>query len=248
MNLKTLTKPFKRAIATLGIGNPHTGYDNSEAALMMAGVKPVGIFGDTQITAQLQIAIHKGNIIVAGEFPFKQIYRVYCKHDELEKAKQAINSLKGGERSEIYNFTIANVYEGWSPGPEEKDLEEGKLTFIDFEMESTIFVLAQKDKIKDAHELIILYYNDIFESPYISAERRRQLQSTEWEEGSALVGKILGFTDNDIAWFNGEKYQNPVIKGLMTYTNDWRQTIRQEIMLEDAEDRFSGLKSPENNL
>ena len=89
MKIATLLNPFKRAVASLGIGNPHTNA-HGEAALMMAGVKPVCIMRENELTAQMQVAIDRGNIIIVHEELFQKKYRIYCHPETHDTAKHVI--------------------------------------------------------------------------------------------------------------------------------------------------------------
>jgi len=227
MKIATLLNPFKRAVASLGIGNPHTNA-HGEAALMMAGVKPVCIMRENELTAQMQVAIDRGNIIIVHEELFQKKYRIYCHpetHDtakhviELEKQLNEENNPKAYKQMQhIFKETTTTkdieqliagnlkiirpiqLYEGVNNDMLEKHVKTGRLTYIEYNHDETMLTIAQKNQIANAHELVILLYNKKdLKTPHVSEERREELTEMDWETAGARIGQILGFTDNDIA-------------------------------------------------
>ncbi len=115
-------------------------------------------------------------------------------------------------------------------GKNDKDLEqavkEGKIAATDLNAEELIVqVFAQASHIEDGKEVFARYY--------LSPEEHDYPRLSDKEAGKR-IGKLLGYTENDIAWFTGEKYQSPLIEAVMTQTAPLRRWARKEVMLMDG--------------
>lgn len=103
-----------------------------------------------------------------------------------------------------------------------KLIQAGQIVHIgDYQFkDKKLQVYAQSDKVEDGKELYARYYNDGTGYP--------ELDDTEEFK---RVGKLLGYTDNDVLFATREKYQSPLINRLLVDTNDFRCKIRKEYML-----------------
>lgn len=104
--------------------------------------------------------------------------------------------------------------------PLEEALAKGTLAAVDIRSELLTKVFAQSGKVEEGKELYARYYKD-----------SEGYQRLEGDEAAKRVGHLLGFTDNDVAWFTGEKYQNPAVHKLMEMTNGIRQYARRESLI-----------------
>ena len=150
------------------------------------------------------------------------------------KRSDEIQSFLDGETTVLKPFidslsTFEQVTKSAIDPEIKKGLEDGRYIRVDFNQKSTDFVLAQSENIEDGKELLSRYFNN--NNGY------KPLEGNKWNE---RIGQLLGYTDNDIAWSNATKYQNPVIKMLMEKTSDIRHKARKIVMLHDAQ---SGPKS-----
>lgn len=84
-------------------------------------------------------------------------------------------------------------------------------------------VVAQASKIEEGRELFASYFLD----PTSSSR-------AEYAASIRRIGELLGYTENDTAWFLQSKYQNPLIRYLMASTMDLRAWARKECMLSAA--------------
>ncbi len=97
------------------------------------------------------------------------------------------------------------------------------LSSVDYVTEITLSVYAQKDKVEDGKELYARYYKN--------GEGYEKLSE---KDAAKRIGRLLGFTENDLAWHTGEKYQNPVVLKFMEATQNIRQQARTKLMLMDT--------------
>lgn len=105
----------------------------------------------------------------------------------------------------------------------ERAVGEGKLSMVEFETKAQLVsVFAQANKRAEGKELFARYY-----------EGGKGYQNLG-DQAARRVGELLGFTKNDISWFYGEKYQNPIIEKLMEKTRGIRAYARRQLMLMDA--------------
>ena len=81
-------------------------------------------------------------------------------------------------------------------------------------------VFAQKDKIKDGKELFARYYKG--GEGYTPLETHEEIRR---------VGELLGYTNNDIAFCLGEKYNNLTSQTILNATDNLRRWARKEYML-----------------
>lgn len=84
-----------------------------------------------------------------------------------------------------------------------------------------IVTIAQKNRVADGKELFARMYEN---------EKGYELSNND-KKWNTRIGQLLGYTANDIAWSNGEKYQN-VIK-LMVATMRLRAYARKMYLLEN---------------
>lgn len=110
---------------------------------------------------------------------------------------------------------------------EHQDLDEalsnGGISSVDITMHSVTIVLAQAENEEDGKELDARYFQAGDGYPDV-------------KDPDARVGELLGFTQNDIAWFNGTKYQNPFVNKLMVLTSDLRAEARKRSMLMEVDE------------
>lgn len=253
---KKLLMPLFRALASLGLGNPHTPYENE---LMLAGVKPVAIISKRDMSSDIEKAIAKNQIVIAGEKEINNSFKLlYLPHIEQEAQKAAsiyssflntgkisyegnqfLNSFIGPSLSGEFNqdsLSINKLLTGkvtsLEPTPsviiknEYIDLykaeEKGSINSVEFNVSRNVIVLAQYNKRSDGEEVYDRYYNDGKNSPKIEND----------DEYEARIGKLLGYTDNNIAWRLGTKYQNKQIHRLLSQTRDIRCKARKLCLLE----------------
>lgn len=107
-----------------------------------------------------------------------------------------------------------------APAILENAIKEGTLKSVDIKNTQLIQVFAQANKKAEGEELNARYYLDNHGYPELLPE-----------EGSKRIGQLLGYTENDLNWHLGTKYQNPVIKNLMDRTEQLRHWARKELML-----------------
>jgi hypothetical protein len=141
-----------------------------------------------------------------------------------------LNSLKNSDRYLKAGLLLEGHMKGLAPVridegyPENKQLEKlvqtKRISALDFNTESCVQVYAQAAKVEDGRELFARYYSE-------GVEDYTELDNFESHK---RVAHLLGFTENDFAWFWGTKYQNPVIKRLMYSTNQIRAKARREYM------------------
>jgi hypothetical protein len=103
-------------------------------------------------------------------------------------------------------------------------LSNSDVSSVDITIHSVSIVFAQADKEEDGKELDARYFQAGDGYPAV-------------KDPDARVGELLGFTQNDIAWFNGTKYQNPFVNKLMVLTSDIRAEARKRSMLMDVEEQ-----------
>lgn len=105
----------------------------------------------------------------------------------------------------------------------EELVEEGQILLIDkIPCESGfIQIFAHADKVRDGMEVVARYFHDGHGYPFLKTE-----------DGIARVGKLLGYTNNDIAWCVGTKYKSQIIKNVMKKTANIRRKIRHKYLLE----------------
>ena len=115
----------------------------------------------------------------------------------------------------------------------EQAVANGSLVSVNFKISTIIAVYAQSNKIEEGQELFARYFKDEHDYDDLGDDFARR------------IGELLGFTDNDIAWHYGDKYQNPIILKLMGMTADFRSWCRMRHMLMDAEDKAVSLSSAE---
>lgn len=259
--LKKILMPVFRHIANPGIGNPHSPY---EAELMAAGVKPIAVVGTFQMLNEgLSQAIKSGKVVVVASKIFDRDYALFHHPSQKENAEKAVPIYQSywltGDINEEqnqflnsfverplslktsllqrYNSPIHNLINGKMTCVQPvlncddfidkrlaEAVENGSIESKKYTVRQKIIVLAQADKIDDARELYDRCYNEGKNSPTIE-------DNNEW---NARIGKLFGYTDNDIAWSNGTKYQNPIIAKLMYATMDFRAWTRKEVMLNKA--------------
>lgn len=101
-------------------------------------------------------------------------------------------------------------------------IQSGKIVHIGDSQfkDKTIQVYAQSDKVEDGKELYARYYND--------GDGYPELDDTEEYK---RVGKLLGYTENDVLFATGQKYRSSLIRRAMNSTNDLRCKIRKDYML-----------------
>lgn len=107
-------------------------------------------------------------------------------------------------------------------------IKEGEVVYIGGQNTSSkgkaiTHVYAQKDMVEDGKEVHARMYLD-----------GQGYEELSVDEGIARVGKLLGYTDNDVAWCLGTKYQNKPLIKLLERTADWRRELRKEMLLADA--------------
>ena len=107
--------------------------------------------------------------------------------------------------------------------PLEPALAENKISAVDIKEKLLIQVFAQANRVEDGKELYARYYLDQHDYPALPDS-----------EGAKRVGKLLGYTENDTAWFTGEKYKSPLLRTLMYETAPLRRWARKEVMLMDG--------------
>jgi hypothetical protein len=84
--LKTLLKPAFKAVANIGLINPHTPH---EIELMEAGVKPVCIIDQSDVSQKMKTLIEAKSIVHIGNHQFKeQTLQVYAQADKIEEGKE----------------------------------------------------------------------------------------------------------------------------------------------------------------
>jgi hypothetical protein len=109
-----------------------------------------------------------------------------------------------------------------------KNLDEcllaNNISSVDITTHEIMVVLAQADQEKEGKELDARYYH------------HGEHDYPDVKDPHGRVGQLLGFTENDIAWFSGTKYQNPIINKLMMATQDIRTQARKEAMIMERED------------
>ena len=108
------------------------------------------------------------------------------------------------------------------------------------------YVLAQADKIEQGRMLFDMYFNQIDPTHIKIMEDNGAPAKKINHEWNKTVGKLLGYTDNDINWHMGaHKYQNPLILKIMQASESLRRWARKEIMLMDAKKPSSpAIKEP----
>jgi hypothetical protein len=141
---------------------------------------------------------------------------------------EEIQGFLDGESPALKPFLSASKQEGQEERsmihPEMKHaLNDEAFTTVNIKRTNSIKVLAQNDKQDDGKELLSRYFND--EKDY------EPLEEKEW---NTRIGQLLGYTENDIAWSNGDKYQHPFIHTLMQKTSELRHQARKIVMLHDA--------------
>lgn len=273
---KWLLKPLFDAVASPGIGNPHTPY---EAELMAAGVKPAALMDPAHVTAEMQAAINAGSVVLIGEHILERTHRIYCLPDQVDQAREAARILSDS----FQNHTPLTAEDGAAvfdlfgvdadgtrrvfaistgmpdiqdrllreqDAPEVDDLlgdrikalppflmheqipaarpledavAQGRLGSADIKCTHLCQVFAQSSRQEEGKELFARYYRN-----------GEGYDALPENEGAARVGRLLGYTENDIVWCYGDKYQNPVIEQLMHWTRDLRAWARKESMLMDG--------------
>ncbi|MCO6359176.1 hypothetical protein BXY85_1653 [Roseivirga pacifica] len=106
----------------------------------------------------------------------------------------------------------------------EQSVERGDLNASDFQIEELVQVYAQSNKVAEGKELYARYYG-------VGEENYPPLHGLNSHK---RIAQLLGFTDNDFAWFAGAKYQNPLIKSVLLRTEDIRKWARKQYLLSDA--------------
>lgn len=81
------------------------------------------------------------------------------------------------------------------------------------------------DSVEKGRELFELYYATDWEA----------LSDEDRVRGTKRIGELLGYTEQDTAFFMGEgAYGNPIINALLLLTAQPRRWARKEVMLLDA--------------
>lgn len=273
-----LLKPLWQVLASPGLGNPHTPH---EAALMLAGVKPVAIVL-TKDAARMQPGIQSGQIVHIADEIFDRTHHLYFNHQAADSANLAVSIItqswkeheafpqdldfipglfsythQTGRAVEKHKMSIGKrmdtLNEDIHFGRQNQDLNDflegkilalppihchpqmdlpaslterharGEISLLKYNVPLTIQVYAQADKADEGRELHARYYSTENEYPPLSGEAQ-----------AARIGKLLGFTDNDIAWHLGTKYQGPISSRFMEETKEIRQYARLKMMLWDS--------------
>lgn len=98
-----------------------------------------------------------------------------------------------------------------------------QISYREFELNNDVVILAQKNNIQDGMEFIQSYYEN----------REKFIDSRDANEFHKRVGKLLGYTDNDIALANSTKYNSRLIKFVLKETNNIRRFARKEVLIAD---------------
>lgn len=279
-----LLRPFLAAVASPGLGNPHTPY---EAELMATGAKPVAIMNPKDVDTRMQEMIDNGSVVFIASNTFEKTERIYCIRDETENAKDIAGiitschqagqppnledarniksfflrpvtspkeTFKGAAAWQAESHKILMALRNGEMSPEvtailkqeitalppllviehdsalnilDEEVNNNLLSSVDYKVEMPIAVYAQKDKVEDGKELYARYYKD-----------NEGYEELPGEDCAKRVGRLLGFTENDLAWHTGGKYRNHTVIKLMEATADFRQQARVKLMLMDAPRSF----------
>lgn len=253
MNWKKFLKPLFALAANPGLGNPHTPYEDE---LMVAGVKPTALINKQFLTVEMQNIINSGHVVKIAEHCIEKTNRIYCGKEDVEAAKEVAElydqkgddfRLYSEDEISLHCHFFSGAIQEYKNGTEHEGLlkgrvkgifpkvcfdgaediikfdllvKKGKIASVDFNSEDVMCVFAQADKIEEGKELSRLYYGPD--------------DGEGHQDASDRVGRLLGFTDNDVAWHLGTKYQNLFVIKLMERTNNVRSWARKEYMLMDA--------------
>ena len=85
--LRKVLKPVFKIIASPGIINPHTPYENE---LMIAGVKPVAILDSVDVCEKMKELVETGQIVLIGSYQFPSIglMQVFSQANHVEEGKE----------------------------------------------------------------------------------------------------------------------------------------------------------------
>jgi len=111
----------------------------------------------------------------------------------------------------------------------EEAVKRGQLGASDFQTHDLVQVYAQSSKTAEGKELFARYYE-------VDVENYPPLDDYESHK---RIAQLLGFTDNDFAWFAGTKYQNPVTKKIMFSTENIRKWARKQYLLSNVQNELS---------
>lgn len=137
------------------------------------------------------------------------------------KITTEMHSMLGGELRALSPIDYLPAH--MNAHPLESALAEGKISAVDVKQKILVQVFAQANHIEDGKELYARYYLDRHDYPELSDD-----------EEEKRIGRLLGYSENDVAWFTGEKYQSPLLRILMHETAPIRRWARKELMMMDA--------------
>lgn len=111
----------------------------------------------------------------------------------------------------------------------EQAVKRGQLGASDFQTHDLVQVYAQSSKTAEGKELFARYYE-------VGVENYPPLDDYDSHK---RIAQLLGFTDNDFAWFAGTRYQNPITKKIMFSTENIRKWARKEYLLSNVQNELS---------
>ena len=111
----------------------------------------------------------------------------------------------------------------------EQAVKRGQLGASDFQTHDLVQVYAQSSKTAEGKELFARYYE-------VGVENYPPLDDYDSHK---RIAQLLGFTDNDFAWFAGTKYQNPITKKIMFSTENIRKWARKQYLLSNVQNELS---------
>jgi hypothetical protein len=133
------------------------------------------------------------------------------------------------------NLLLDGIIEGTRPVRFGKDLvaapkkikdalDAGIIKTSSFTEPNLMAVFAQKSCQDMGQELFARYYNN--DKGYLPMRGK---------DSTKRIGELLGYTENDTAYFTGEKYQSRVAQWILQKTADLRRDARAQLMLYDRE-------------
>lgn len=137
--------------------------------------------------------------------------------------------IKGDLKSSVFNVI------GREESLLDEAVERGDLVAVDIRNTQLISVFAHANHVDKGNEL--------YSRSYQNAEGYEALNHNDHHK---RIGELLGYTDNDFAWFSGQKYTHPLVHKIMEMTSDFRRWARQELDLMDADTTITGADPPQS--